>query len=189
MAAPTTEFTSRSTDIPGLLEFDVTSIEDERGWFQEKFQKAKLVAAGLPASFQPVQTNISYNKQRGVARGLHAEPWDKYISVVSGRVFVAYVDLRSGDNFGKVVSLEVDNNKAVYIPRGVANAFQTLEDNTYYIYSVNDHWSHELYSKYVAINMFDPTLEISWPVGPDLAIVSTRDKSLPMLNEIKPMEF
>lgn len=189
MAAPTTEFTARTTDIPGLLVFDITTIEDERGWFQEKFQKAKLVEAGLPADFQAVQTNISYNKRRGVARGLHAEPWDKYISVVSGKVFVAYVDLRDGNNFGKVVSLEIDNSKAVYIPRGVANAFQTLEDDTYYIYSVTDHWSQELYSKYVALNMFDPALKINWPFSAEAAIVSERDRALPMLSEIKSMEL
>ncbi|HET7827838.1 MAG TPA: dTDP-4-dehydrorhamnose 3,5-epimerase family protein, partial [Candidatus Saccharimonadales bacterium] len=128
MAVPTTEFTSQRTEIPGLMVFDVTSIGDERGWFQEKFQKEKLVAAGLPESFQVVQNNVAYNKEAGVARGFHAEPWDKYISVASGKIFVAYVDLRAGDSFGKLVTLEVDNNKAVYIPKGVGNAYQTLEE-------------------------------------------------------------
>src|SRR3954451_3427789 len=102
MAVATTEFSSQETDIPGLLIFDVTSIGDERGWFQEKFHKAKLVAAGLPEDFQAVQTNVAYNKERGVARGFHAEPWDKYISVASGKIFVAYVDLRKGPSFGKL---------------------------------------------------------------------------------------
>ena len=48
MAVATTEITARTTDIPGLLIFNVTQVGDERGYFQEKFQKAKLVAAGLP---------------------------------------------------------------------------------------------------------------------------------------------
>src|SRR3990167_7239552 len=112
MAVPTTEFTAHETDIPGLIVFDVTSIGDERGWFKEKYQRAKLAAAGMPADFTVVQTNIAYNKEKGVDRGIHAEPWEKYISVASGRVFVAYVDLRAGSSFGKLVSLEVDNNKA-----------------------------------------------------------------------------
>ena len=99
MAVPTTEFTAHQTEIPGLLIFDVTSIGDERGWFQEKYQRAKLVAAGLPDDFTVVQTNVSYNKEAGVIRGIHAEPWDKYISVVCGKIFVAYVDLRAGDSF------------------------------------------------------------------------------------------
>lgn len=188
MAVPTTEFTVQETGIPGLLIFNISSIEDDRGYFQEKYQKAKLVAAGMPESFQLVQTNISYNKTKGVARGLHAELWYKYISVANGKVFVAYVDLRKGANFGKVVTAEVDKNKAVFVPIGVANSFQTLTDDTYYIYSVSDHWSQELYDKYVSLNMADPALGISWPIPMDQATVSERDRSHPMLKDIKPME-
>ncbi len=188
MAAPTTEFTAHETEIPGLIIFDVTSIEDDRGYFQEKYQKAKLVAAGMLESFQLVQTNISYNKTRGVARGLHAEPWFKYISVTNGKVFVAYVDLRKGPNFGKVVTAEVDKNKAVFVPIGVANSFQALTDDTYYIYSVSAHWSQELYDKYVSLNMTDPALGISWPIPMDEVTVSERDRSHPMLKDVKPME-
>lgn len=188
MAVPTTEFTAHPTSIPGLLVFDITSIGDERGWFQEKFHKEKLVTAGLPEDFQVVQTNISYNKQKGVARGLHAEPWDKYISLVSGRAFVAYVDLRTGNNFGKVVTLELNPNKAVFLPQGVANSYQTLEEDTYYIYSVTDHWTQDLYDKYVSANMADPEMNIKWPVPLEKAIVSDRDRNHPLLKDIKPME-
>jgi len=189
MAVPTTEFTAHQTDIPGLIIFDVTSIGDERGWFQEKFHKAKLVAAGLPADFQPVQTNVAYNKERGVARGFHAEPWDKYISVASGKIFVAYVDLRAGESFGKVVTLEVDNNKAVFIPKGVGNSYQTLTEDVYYIYSVNNHWSADKYGGYPAVNMADPDLKVNWPIPMDQATVSQRDRGLPKLSEIKALEL
>ncbi len=187
MSTPTTQFIAHQTDIPGLLVFDVTSIVDERGWFQEKYHQAKLVEAGLPADFKVVQNSISYNKSRGVTRGFHAEPWEKYISVVSGKIFAAYVDLRQGESFGKVVTLELDNNKAVFLPRGVANAFQTLEDNTYYIYSVNDHWSAEKYDQYVFINLVDQTLKIQWPIPLNEAVISQRDKNHPGLKDIKPM--
>lgn len=186
MTVPTTEFTAHETDIPGLLVFDVTSIGDERGWFQEKFHKQKLIDAGLPADFQVVQTNVSYNQEKGVARGLHAEPWDKYISLVHGRAYVAYVDLRTGANFGKVVTHQIDNNKAVFVPKGVANSYQTLEENTYYIYSVNAHWSQELYDKYVSINMADPDLKIDWPIPMRDAIVSQRDRNHPLLKDTHP---
>jgi dTDP-4-dehydrorhamnose 3,5-epimerase len=189
MAVVTTEFTGHKTDIPGLIIFDITSIGDERGWFQEKYHKQKLVAAGLPESFQAVQTNVAYNKQAGVARGFHAEPWDKYISVASGRVFVAYVDLRAGDNFGKLVTQEIDNNKAVFIPKGVANSYQTITEDVYYIYSVTDHWRPESYGSYPAVNMADPAIGVSWPIDLAKAVVSDRDKALPMLSEVKPMEL
>lgn len=188
MAVATTEFTAHKTDIPGLLWFDVTSIADERGFYQENFQKAKLVAAGLPEAFEVVQNNISYNKQKGVTRGLHAEPWDKYISIAKGKVFVAYVDLRAGDSFGKVVTLELDNNKAVFLPQGVANSFQVLEDETFYLYSVNDFWSADKYDHYLFTNLGDPDIGIEWPIPLDQATLSDRDRNHPPLKDIKPME-
>jgi len=188
MAAPTTEFTAHQTEIPGLIIFDVTSMGDDRGWFQEKYQKAKLTAAGMPADFTVVQTNVSYNKDAGVIRGFHAEPWDKYISVISGKVFVAYVDLRPGPTFGKIVTDELSDNKAVFLPRGVANAFQTLSE-TYYIYSVNDHWSPENYNKYTFVNLADPDINVKWPIPLDQSTMSERDRNHPMLKDVKPMEF
>ncbi len=186
---PTTEFTAHQTDIPGLLWFEVTSVGDERGWYQENFQKAKLVAAGLPEAFQVVQNNISYNKHRGVTRGFHAEPWDKYISIAKGRAFVVYVDLRAGESFGKVVTLELETNKTVYLPKGVANAFQTVEDDTYYLYSVNDHWSAEKYDEYTFLNLADLVLNVSWPIPLEQATLSERDKNHPLLKNIKPLEL
>src|SRR5688572_23955860 len=164
MAVPTTEYQGHETSIPGLLIFDVTSIDDERGWFQEKYHREKLLAAGMPEHFQVARNSISYNKQRGVTRGFHAEPWDKYISVVTGRVFVAFVDLRKGESFGRIETLEIDNHKAVFLPEGVANSFQTLEDDTHYIYSVNRHWSAELYDEYVFVNLGDPAIGARWPI-------------------------
>ncbi len=188
MAVATTEFTARETEIPGLLIFDVTSVGDDRGYFQEKFQKAKLVAAGLPESFNVVQNSLSYNKEAGVTRGFHAEPWDKYISVITGKVFCAYVDLRKGDTFGKVVTVEINPNTAVYLPQGVANSFQTLEPDTYYLYSVNAHWSADNYDQYCFVNLSDPQLAVTWPIALESAIMSDRDKNHPLLQDITPLE-
>ena len=83
----------QTTDIPGLLVFDLAVHGDARGWFKENWQRAKMCALGLP-DFGPVQNNISFNAERGVTRGIHAEPWDKYISIGCGSVFGAWVDLR-----------------------------------------------------------------------------------------------
>lgn len=185
MAVLTTEVTAQTTEIPGLIVFDVTKIEDERGYYQETFQKAKLVAAGLPDSFAPVQTNVSYNKPAGATRGLHAEPWDKYISIVKGKAFAAYVDLRSGESFGRVVTVELTPTTCVYLPQGVANSFQTLEPETYYLYSVNAHWSADLYDEYCFANLADPALGIAWPIDLEQAIISKRDQSHPLLKDAK----
>jgi dTDP-4-dehydrorhamnose 3,5-epimerase len=179
----TTEFKIRDTAIPGLLEIDITNVADDRGFFQEKFQKAKLVAAGFPESFVPVQENLSFNKEVGVTRGIHAEPWDKYVSVVSGKVHAVFVDLRQGIDMGKHVEIVIDPNKAVFIPRGVGNSFQTLEPNTYYQYLINDHWSAD--KKYLAVNLADPALAIKWPIALDRAIISDKDKNHPFLKDIQ----
>lgn len=182
---PTTEFTKHKTEIPGLLIFDVNYVGDDRGYFQEKYQKAKLVAAGMPEPFNVVQNSLSYNAERGVTRGLHAEPWDKYISVVKGKVFAAYVDLRKGPSFGKVVTTEITPNRTVFLPRGVANSFQTLEDDVYYLYSVNAHWSADNYEKYCFVNMADPALGIDWPIPLESANVNDRDRNHPFLVNAK----
>jgi dTDP-4-dehydrorhamnose 3,5-epimerase len=189
MPAPTTEFHSQTTDIPGLLIFEVTSMPDERGWFQEKYHHKKLVAAGLPPNFATVQTSVSYNKKAGVIRGFHAEPWDKYISVLSGRIFCAYVDLRKGESFGKTVTVEIDNNKAVYLPRGIGNSFQTLTDDVYYIYNVNDYWTTEAHERQSFANLADPAINIPWPIPLSESTMSERDRNHPLLADIKPFEF
>lgn len=185
---PSTEYTGHRTEIPGLIFFDVSDVRDERGSFQEKYQHAKLVAAGMPESFTVVQNSLSFNKQTGVTRGFHAEPWDKYITVVTGKVFAAYVDLRQSDSFGKVATIEIGPNTAVFLPQGVANSFQTLEDNTYYLYSVNAHWSADNYEQYCFVNLADEMLAVDWPIALDKAIVNNRDRNHPMLKDVKPME-
>lgn len=184
----TTEFTAHKTDIPGLIFFDVTSVDDERGYFQEKFHKEKLIKAGMPDRFQVVQNSLSYNKQKGVIRGFHAEPWDKYITVITGKVFAAYVDLREGPNFGKVATIEITPNVAVFLPEGVANSFQTLDDETYYLYSVNKHWSADDYDKYMFVNLADPDLNVQWPIALSNSVMSDRDKNHPPLKDIIPMK-
>ncbi len=183
MVEKTTNFKIKQTLIPGLLEIDISLIEDERGYFQEKFQKEKLVAAGFPADFNPVQQNISYNKLKGTMRGIHAEPWDKYVSVLKGKVFAVFVDMRKGENFGKKVMIEITPSKAVFVPRGVGNSYQTLEDDNYYQYFVNEHWRAG--QRYTGVNMADPDLAIPWPIPLDKAIISEKDKNHPMLKDIK----
>ncbi len=174
------------THIPGFFVVNMVLHKDNRGWFKENYQKAKMEAAGLPA-FDVVQNNFSYNEERGATRGLHAEPWEKFISVANGRVFGAWVDLRKGNSFGSVLTLEITPEIAVFVPRGVANGYQTLEEKVTYTYLVNDHWSPA--SLYTFVNLFDPTLGIEWPISKERAIYSEKDAAHPFLKDVKPMEL
>ncbi|MGO2311142.1 MAG: sugar nucleotide-binding protein [Brachybacterium tyrofermentans] len=174
------------TSIPGLLVVDLPVHGDSRGWFKENWQREKMVAAGLP-DFGPVQNNISFNQAVGVTRGIHAEPWDKYISVATGRVFGAWVDLRAGDSFGATYWHEITPEVAIFVPRGVGNAFQTLEAPAAYTYLVSDHWSEAAQSQYTFLNLADEWVAIPWPIPLAQAELSAKDLAHPRLAEVTPV--
>ncbi len=180
------ELTMRNTTIPGLLHFRLAVHGDNRGWFKENYQREKLMQLGLPTDFEVVQNNISYNEKKGVTRGIHAEPWDKFISIACGSVFAAIVDFRKGDGFGVTETFTLTPGDAIYVPKGCGNSFQTLEDNTVYTYLVNDHWSPE--TQYVLVTPTDPALSIEWPIDLAQAEISDKDKNHPFLSAIQPME-
>lgn len=177
---------TESKEIPGLFVIKMPVHGDNRGWFKENYQKEKMEALGLP-DFTVVQNNFSYNKQAGATRGLHAEPWEKFISTANGRAFGAWVDLRKGPTFGRVFTHEINPGTAIFVPRGVANGYQALDDDLVYTYLVNDHWSPE--AKYTFVNLFDKDININWPIPKDLAVISDKDANHPELKNVKPMEF
>jgi dTDP-4-dehydrorhamnose 3,5-epimerase len=173
------------TSIPGLLMLDLPVHGDSRGWFKENWQREKMLALGLP-DLGPVQNNISFNDAVGTTRGIHAEPWDKYVSVATGKIFGAWVDLREGDSFGTVFTAQIDPSQAIFVPRGVANSYQTLEPDTAYVYLVNDHWSPS--ATYTFVNLADETLGIKWPIPLDQVEISEKDQSHPLLEDVTPMK-
>ncbi|MDX6360134.1 MAG: dTDP-4-dehydrorhamnose 3,5-epimerase/reductase, partial [Nocardioidaceae bacterium] len=174
------------TDIPGLLVVELDLREDARGWFKENWQRAKMTALGLP-DFGPVQHNVSFNGRRGVTRGVHAEPWDKFVSIATGRAYGVWVDLREGPTFGTVVTHELTPATAVYVPRGVGNAYQVLEDATAYSYLVNAHWRPD--AGYTEVNAADPALGVGWPIALDDPVVelSQKDRDNPALADVQPV--
>ncbi len=180
------ELTVETTPIPGLLVITLPVHGDARGWFKENWQRAKMVALGLP-DFAPVQNNMSFNAEAGATRGLHAEPWDKLVSLASGRILGAWVDLRAGASFGASFTLDMGTDKAVFVPRGVANGYQALEADTTYSYLVNDHWSPEARASYTYVNLADETVGIDWPVPLEQAIISDADRAHPRLADVVPM--
>ena len=160
--------TDTNTGIDGLVIRKLQVHGDNRGWFKENW-------AGQPP-MRVEQNNVSFNASRGATRGMHAEPWDKYVSVATGRVFGAWVDLREDSpTFGAKFGCEIGPDTAVFVPRGVANGFQALEDGTTYIYLCNARWSPD------AQYAFCSYREIEWPLEP--TEVSEKDLAHPPLSE------
>ncbi|ODU01206.1 MAG: dTDP-4-dehydrorhamnose 3,5-epimerase [Pseudonocardia sp. SCN 72-86] len=172
------ELSVDTTSIPGLLHVTLAVHGDNRGWFKEAYQQEKLQAAGFPG-FDIVQSNVSFNAEKGVTRGIHAEPWDKYISLAHGEAFAAIVDLRPGASFGAVETFTLTPGNAIYVPRGCGNSYQTLTPDVVYTYLVNDHWSPD--AQYTLINAYDPALGIDWPIAEADAIRSQKDIDHPPL--------
>ena len=172
------------TPIPGLVVFDLPVHGDSRGWFKENWQRGKMLPLGLP-DFGPVQNNISFNDAVGTTRGIHAEPWDKWVSVATGRIFGAWVDLREGPSFGAVYTTELDPARAIFVPRGVGNSYQTLQPDTAYTYLVNDHWSPD--AAYSFLNLADETAAIDWPIPLTDVEISAKDLAHPRLADVTPI--
>jgi dTDP-4-dehydrorhamnose 3,5-epimerase len=169
-----------TTTIPGLLRIQLEVQPHDDGWFKENFHAAKLAAAGVPR-FEVRQHNVLYLAEPGTTRGIHAEPWDKYLSPSAGRVFAAIVDLRDGETFGRVETFELDAGQALYVPRGCGNSFCTLEPHTVYNFLVNEYWSPER----VTVDLFDPELAIDWPFPRDRLSCTERDAANPSLDSVR----
>ena len=171
------------TELKGLYMIDLVLNGDSRGSFREAYQAEKLEALGLP-KLGPVQWNISENHRRGTLRGIHAEPWDKYIHIIHGRAFVAFVDVRKDSpTFGQHKTFELDQTKAMYISQGFGNSYQTLEDDTIYGYLVNAHWKPGI--SYPSVHYADPELNIAWPLPVGEDDVSEKDKKNPPFSALR----
>jgi len=179
-----TDIAIEPTPIRGLLVVRLTRITDDRGWFEEVWQRERMTALGLP-DFGPVQANVAWNAARGTTRGLHAEPWDKLVTVASGRAYGAWVDLRDGEGFGTTFAVALEPGLAVFVPRGIGNGYQTLADETAYSYLVNDHWRPDHH--YVAVDHADPALDIAWPLPLGERVLSERDRGAPPLADVTPV--
>jgi dTDP-4-dehydrorhamnose 3,5-epimerase len=172
----------RECSIAGLYEITLDINVDDRGSFREAYQREKLLALGLP-DLGIVQWNVSTNKQTGTLRGIHAEPWDKYIHVLSGDAFAAIVDLRpDSPTFKQHESFTLTQDNAIYVSRGLGNSYQTLTDDVIYGYLVNQHWSPD--AQYTLVSYADPELAISWPLTPDPQLISEKDLNHPPLSQL-----
>lgn len=172
--------------IDGLMLITPRRFIDARGFFSETYNQNQLARIGINADF--VQDNHSLSLKKGTVRGLHFQTaphaQGKLIRVCHGAIFDVVVDIRHGSpSFGQAVSavLSADNWRQLWVPVGFAHGFCTLEPNTEAIYKVTDTYSPEC-DKGLAWD--DPELKIDWPVRPEEAVLSEKDRHYPRLAEL-----
>jgi dTDP-4-dehydrorhamnose 3,5-epimerase len=184
-------FEFRDAGLPGALISEAFSAGDYRGGFSKTFEKDLCAAGGL--EFDVAETFIS-TSSAGVMRGLHfqlARPQAKLVTVIRGRAWDCIVDLRpQSPTYTKWVSFELsdENHRILYVPRGFAHGFASLEDGTMMLYHCEGAYDRDSDS---GVRLDDPDLGIKWPFDLSEAIRSRRDLELPTLREYKahPMEL
>jgi dTDP-4-dehydrorhamnose 3,5-epimerase len=174
------------TDIPGLLVFEPKVFEDSRGYFYESYHERNFINRGIDIKF--VQDNES-SSSYGVIRGLHYQliPYaqTKLIRVLAGKILDVAVDIRKGSpSFRKSYSLELtaENKKQLFIPAGFAHGFSVLSEKAVVFYKCDAFYNKE---SEAGIRFDDPQLDIDWQITADKAIVSDKDKSLPLFGDCK----
>jgi dTDP-4-dehydrorhamnose 3,5-epimerase len=159
---------------------------DNRGYFLETF-KQDLFEKFLGFSVGFCQDNES-KSNKGVLRGLHYQcaPYaqSKLVRVIKGKALDVVVDIRRGSpTFGKHIAIELSaqNKTQLFVPRGFAHGFLVLEDDTIFSYKVDSYYSPK-HDRGVLFS--DPALRIDWGLPASELILSDKDKTNPLLNDV-----
>ncbi|MGG1399785.1 dTDP-4-dehydrorhamnose 3,5-epimerase [Bacillus salipaludis] len=166
------------TPLKGAFIIEKEPFFDERGAFVRNWCKKDFTEHGLHAQF--VQSNLSFNKKKGIIRGMHFQspPYQeiKLVSCIKGEIFDVIIDLRpESETFKQWVSVVLSdkNQKMLYVPQGFAHGFQSLDDNTYVFYHVSEYY-HPEFERGIRWN--DPSFNIAWPILKDI-VLSHKDSS------------
>jgi dTDP-4-dehydrorhamnose 3,5-epimerase len=169
------------TKFTGALIVGSTAHADFRGAFKEIYVRSKYQALGIADEF--VQDNVSYS-QRGVLRGLHADPlMSKLVYVLNGEVFDVIVDARKGSaTFGQWegVYLRAQEHKQLYIPAGLLHGFLALSDDVIFCYKQSAEYAPE---REIGVLWNDPDIGIEWPLT-EAPIVSAKDSGNRRFREV-----
>ena len=169
---------------------------DDRGYFSPYFIKTDFDKEGI-AFEKVVQANRS-KSAKGVVRGLHFQKnpkcQAKVVEVISGSAIDVVVDIRDGSpTYGKYTSVllkpynsnDPESGKQLYVPRGFAHGFISLEDDTIFQYLIDNDYAPDMEG---GILWNDPELNIPWDVmfkdnGIDEPLLSDKDQKHPTLSK------
>jgi dTDP-4-dehydrorhamnose 3,5-epimerase len=164
------------TDLEGAYILELERLEDERGFFARTWCQQEFSDWGLDANL--LQCSISFNKKKGTLRGMHLQlppsAETKLVRCTQGAIYDVIIDLRSNSRTymqWTAVELTAENRKALYIPKGFAHGFQTLEDNTEIFYQMSEFYNSDFARGF---RWNDPNFDIHWPEA--VTMMSGRDQ-------------
>jgi dTDP-4-dehydrorhamnose 3,5-epimerase len=167
------------TKIPGAYLVDLKRLEDERGFFARSWCQREAQEIGIDPNV--VQCNISFNKVKGTLRGMHLQipPFaeSKLVRVTRGAIYDVIIDLRADSETFKQwvgVELNAESRRALFVPKGFAHGFQTLEDDTEIFYQMSEFFSPD---HACGVRWDDPAFDIQWPL--EVTEISPKDSALP----------
>jgi dTDP-4-dehydrorhamnose 3,5-epimerase len=167
------------TPIAGAFMLDAVRHEDDRGFFARVWCEREATENNININF--VQCSVSFNKHTATLRGLHYQvaPHQeaKLVRCTQGSVYDVILDLRPDSptyrhHFG--AELSAQSRQSLYVPKGLAQGFITLEPNTEVYYQISEYHAPE-YARGVRWN--DPSFAIHWPIMP--RVISERDRTCP----------
>ena len=174
------------TEFSGLLVFEPSVYEDNRGYFFESYNEQTFLKENIDLRFvQDNQSSSSYGVIRGLHYQLNPHAQTKLVRVLSGTVLDVAVDIRDNSpTFAKAFSIELsaDNKKQLLIPPGFAHGFSVLSERAEVFYKCDNFYNKE---SETGIRYDDPLLHINWRIPSAKIIVSEKDQQLPLLAQSK----
>jgi dTDP-4-dehydrorhamnose 3,5-epimerase len=165
------------TPLHGAYLIDLEKKGDDRGFFARAFCEKEFAAHKLSSRF--VQVNNSLSAQKGTLRGMHYQlspkGETKLVRCIKGGLHDVILDMRKdsptfGRSFG--ADLTAENRRMMYVPKGFAHGFITIEPNTEAFYFVDEFYAPE-HERGARWN--DPKFKIAWPAQPE--VLSDKDKN------------
>ena len=167
--------------LEGVYMIEPEPFADDRGLLRRNYCRREFAEHGLMQDLK--QCNVSENLKRYTLRGFHYQlpPYgeNKLLTCIKGAIHNIVVDLRkeSGSYLQwQAFSLTEANRLGLHAPIGCANAYLTLEDNTWILY-----YHSEFYSPGAegGVRYNDPHFGFEWPAAP--VVISDKDARIPIV--------
>ncbi len=181
------------TSLEGLYFIPSRKFDDERGYYAELTRIPELNDVPSEA-FSIAQVNLARSSQH-IARGIHAENWNKLVTITSGVAFCAFADIRpNSTTFGAVETAYLGVGATAlhgsfFITKGIGNSLCVTQGPVDYLYSVDALYKDRDTSFDRAVSLFDPDLDIKWPLAKEEIIISERDTNAITLRELFPEKY